>query len=353
MITVIVSPAEDLENDEAIAEAAALVRAGRLVAFPTETVYGLGADATNAAAVELIFDAKGRPSDNPVIVHIADIAMLDKVVDSHDPRVVALGERFWPGPLTLVLKARPAVHATSRGLDTVGVRMPDHPVALALIRAAGVPIAAPSANRSGKPSTTTAHHVWEDLNGRIPLILDGGPCQIGIESTVLDLSGPEPQILRPGAVSAAQIAEVLGTPLVEPSEDALVKSPGTLHPHYRPTAPVIVIAPAVSDKAAVALIERIHRFIDEDDVIGYITIGTRPEPGLARAPFLEVVPAGHGLARDLYGLLRDLDSRKVAVILVDGPDPAEAVWDRLRRASWRVVASDAEVEDFSQGWSLP
>lgn len=344
MRTRVLTPGPDLEHDPAVAEAAALLRTGGLAAFPTETVYGLGADATNREAVEEIFYVKGRPADNPVIVHIADLAMLETVAASGDPRVARLAASFWPGPLTLVLPAKEAVRPACRGLDTVGVRMPDHPVALALLRAAGVPVAAPSANRSGRPSPTTAQHVLDDLGGRIPLILDGGPCRIGIESTVLDLSTPALQVLRPGHVSAEAIAETLGAPLSPATEEALWRSPGTHHPHYRPQAPVIVLGPGLSDAVVARLIARLIALLDGR--LGYVATGTRNP---VRAPSLEIIHTGQGLASGLYASLRELDLRGVAAILVEAPPHGEAVWDRLRRAAWRVITTDAEADSFDLG----
>lgn len=202
---------------EAIAEAAKLLRQGELIAFPTETVYGLGADARNSAAVEAIFSAKGRPSDNPLIVHIAEMGMLNGLVERVDPVSRRLAEAFWPGPLTLVLPLLQGVLAPSvtAGLDTVGIRMPDHPVALALITAAGCPVAAPSANRSGRPSPTLARHVEEDLGGRIAGLLDGGPTGVGLESTVAMVSADgRVHVLRPGGITPRQLEEASGCPVL-------------------------------------------------------------------------------------------------------------------------------------------
>ena len=202
----------------AIQEGARRLRAGEIVAFPTETVYGLGANGLNADAVRRIFEAKERPCDNPLILHIADVEALDRLTARVNPRARALMERFWPGPLTLILpKAACVPYETTGGLETVAVRMPAHPVALALIRAADCPIAAPSANRSGRPSPTQADHVLEDLNGRIPLILDGGSSRVGVESTVLDLTGGTPVVLRPGGVTTEMLLPYLPDLQVDPA----------------------------------------------------------------------------------------------------------------------------------------
>ncbi len=227
-------------TDEAIRYAAALLKKGELVAFPTETVYGLGADALNRQAVLSIFTAKERPADNPLIVHISERANLAPLCYPNE-KAVRLMDAFWPGPLTLLMKKTAAVpNVTTAGLDTVAVRMPSHPVARALLDACGCPIAAPSANRSGRPSPTKASHVMEDMAGRIPLILDGGACDVGLESTVVDMTGEIPLVLRPGGVTPEMLAEVSGpvetarsilAPLA-PGENA--PSPGMRHRHYAP-----------------------------------------------------------------------------------------------------------------------
>lgn len=218
-----------------------------MVAFPTETVYGLGAVATNEEAVKKIFEAKGRPSDNPLIVHIGTIEEVSAYVEEIPEKAKKLMERFWPGPLTLILKAKPGVLAknVTAGLSTVGIRMPDHEVALGLLRTLKKPLAAPSANRSGKPSPTKAEHVYEDLQGRIPLILDGGTTGIGIESTVLDVTVNPPVILRPGGVTKemleAEIGEVIEPTPKEQQLESAPKAPGMKYTHYAPEAPVYLI----------------------------------------------------------------------------------------------------------------
>ena len=230
-----------------IAEAGGLLAAGQVVAIPTETVYGLAANALDGDAVLRIFEAKGRPQDNPLIVHISALEQLEDLAEELSPAVYQMAEHFWPGPLTMVVKKKAVIpDRTSAGLDTVGIRMPSHPVARAIIDAAGVPLAAPSANTSGKPSPTTARDVLDDMNGKIPAIVDGGACSVGVESTVVDMTGDWPQILRPGAITEEMIAEAMGAASTDRatleglSDDAKVRSPGMKYRHYAPKAPVIL-----------------------------------------------------------------------------------------------------------------
>ena len=235
-------------NQESIQLASELLHEGQLVAFPTETVYGLGADATNAEAVLSIFKAKGRPADNPLIVHIYEIAQMDRLCAVPD-EAIPLMEAFWPGPLTMLFNKYPLIpDEVTAGLSTVAVRMPSHPVAAALLRACGLPVAAPSANSSGKPSPTLASHVMEDMHGKIPLILDGGPCEVGVESTVLDLCHGTPTILRPGGITREMLESVLHAPValagsilrpLKADEKAL--SPGMRYKHYAPKATVTLV----------------------------------------------------------------------------------------------------------------
>lgn len=251
-------------TEEDIEKAADIIRGGGLVAFPTETVYGLGANGMDAVASAKIYAAKGRPSDNPMIVHIADRSQLSGLTDEVTADMKTLMDAFWPGPMTMVVKARPEVpKVTTGGLDTVAIRMPDHPVALALIAAAGVPVAAPSANASGRPSPTTGMHVMDDLSGRIDAVIMGDECQIGIESTVIDMTSDVPMILRPGKITAEDFAGVLGKAVeLDPAllkkpklmtcltdQDGLAevadqnfkpKSPGQKYTHYAPKAEMII-----------------------------------------------------------------------------------------------------------------
>lgn len=223
--------------------AARFIRAGRVVAFPTETVYGLGADATNESAVQEIFEAKRRPVDNPLIVHIADMTDVEKAVTSVPDHARRLMDLFFPGPLTLVLPRNPHIpEIVSAGLPTIGIRMPDHPTALAFIRACRVPVAAPSANVSGRPSPTTWESVQEDLDGRIACILKDDPTHVGLESTVVDCTGEHPIVLRTGGVTIDQMREVVpGTVMSGSGDSALRRSPGTRHRHYSPVARVVIV----------------------------------------------------------------------------------------------------------------
>lgn len=236
-------------SPETLARAGELIRSGELVGFPTETVYGLGANAMDADAVRRIFEAKGRPGDNPLIVHISAIDQLEPLIAVEpSPMARALMDAYWPGPMTLIFPKSDLVPmAVTAGLDTVAVRFPAHPAAKALIDAARRPIAAPSANRSGRPSPTTAAHVFEDMDGRIPLILDGGPCDVGLESTVIDVTGVEPRILRPGGVTREMIAGVCGSAGVDPAvmrplkEGERPRSPGMKYRHYAPSGELTIV----------------------------------------------------------------------------------------------------------------
>ncbi|VUX47552.1 Threonylcarbamoyl-AMP synthase [Candidatus Defluviicoccus seviourii] len=325
-----------------LAEACRLLRSGTLVAFPTETVYGLGADATSDAAVARIFAAKERPRFNPLIVHFATVADAEAEVEL-DARARMLAEAFWPGPLTLVLKRRPSSRLSllvSAGLDTVAIRAPDHTVAQALIRAAGVPIAAPSANRFGHVSPTTAAHVADSLGGRVELILDGGPCRCGIESTILDLSGAEATVLRPGAVTAEALANVLGVTLgsARANDPRLPPpAPGMLRRHYAPGRPLRLNASAA--------------------LPGEALIGFGPEApadclNLSRPSDLEEAAA------NLFATLRALDRPEVAAIAVM-PIPEQglgrAINDRLTRAAAtdEPVPPDPDPFDHDRGPALP
>ncbi|MFN4218128.1 MAG: L-threonylcarbamoyladenylate synthase [Candidatus Bipolaricaulia bacterium] len=264
---------EILSADEAALEQAAqIIRSGGLVAFPTETVYGLGADALNENAVRKIFIAKDRPPDDPVIVHIAHVHQLALLARHIPQKVWDLTGRFWPGPLTLVLPKTERVPAvTTGGLGTIAVRAPAHPVAKRLIELSGCPIAAPSANRFGRPSPTTAQHVLEDLDGRIDLILDGGPTPIGVESTVLDLTQDPPMILRPGGVTLEALQEILGEVrlLSSSASEAAKRSPGTRWRHYAPKAKLILAEPAELEKIVTTLLQGGKR-------VGLMIVGPHP-----------------------------------------------------------------------------
>ena len=236
------------EDESAIKTAADLILQGEVVGMPTETVYGLAANALNGDAVAKIFRAKGRPQDNPLIVHIADFEQIYDLCPAVPPQAKLLAEAFWPGPLTMIVPKGDCIpNEVSCGLETVGIRLPSHPLARDLIRAAGVPLAAPSANTSGRPSTTTAEHVLRDMDGKIAAILDGGPCGVGVESTVVTLALDKPRLLRPGGITLEQLETVLGEVEVDRAlfekigDDVKVSAPGMKYRHYAPKAPVTVV----------------------------------------------------------------------------------------------------------------
>ena len=327
---------------EAIAQAAAVIRSGGLVAFPTETVYGLGANALDERAVESIFRAKDRPAYDPLIVHLAEVGALEIVAACVPDTARELAAAFWPGPLTLVLPRHPRVPLqVTAGGDTVAVRVPSHRVAGALIAAAGVPIAAPSANRFGRISPTCADHVLADLEGRIDLILDGGYTTVGLESTVISLVGCTPTILRPGAVSYEALSEVLGQvliaqPAIEVAENLL--SPGTSAKHYAPRAQVVLYRGERS-----RVLEAMRR-----DALAYVAEGERvglllADEDDAGVPDLPVIVQGVGslasldeIARQLYSALRALDGAGVTLILArdfGAEGLGLAIRDRLTRAA--------------------
>jgi L-threonylcarbamoyladenylate synthase len=305
--------------DEKIKEAAEVIRRGGLVAFPTETVYGLGANALSAKAVRRIFEAKGRPIDNPIIVHIADKKQLERVARDVPPIAKKLMERFWPGPLTFVLKKKNLVpKEVTAGLETIAVRMPANEIALRLIKEAGVPIAAPSANLSGKPSPTTAKHVFDDLNGKIDCILDGGRTKIGVESTVLDVTTTPPTLLRPGGVGKEQIEELIGRIVVPIRMHSDVpKSPGTKYRHYAPHAKIIIC------KNEEEIAEKLCYLRKNKVKTAILRFNENPEK----------------TAKNLFALLRKFDSQGVEVILCEPIEKIKkegiglAVIDRLKRAA--------------------
>lgn len=334
-----------------IARAADVIRRGGLVAFPTETVYGLGADALNASAVRRIFEAKGRPPNDPIIVHVASVEDLSRVAREVPPVARRLAETFWPGPLTLVLPRGEAVPlVVTAGRDTVAVRCPAHPVALALIRASGTPIAAPSANVFGHTSPTTAQHVLDDLNGRVDVILDGGSTPVGVESTVLDLTAEVPTILRPGGVPKEALERVLGQVQVHarPADPrAPLPSPGTLPRHYAPRVPLwLYTGPREAVLAALreearrlrAASWRVALLVTDEDVAAVDEEGVLVRSVGSAADLA-------GMARRLYATLRELEHLQPDVILARDVAPVGlglAVHDRLVRAAERVVSVEEE-----------
>lgn len=332
------------QSSEAITEAAKLLRDGQVVAFPTETVYGLGANALSETAVAKIFEAKGRPQDNPLIVHISKFEQINYLVRSLPDEALILAEKFWPGPLTLVLPASDVVpQIVTAGLKTVGIRMPDHKVALDILNECELPIAAPSANISGRPSPTTAMHVLEDLDGKIPLIVDGGAASVGIESTVLDLSGKIPVILRPGGVTFEKLKEILGNVLIDKSvmnfleDDEIPASPGMKHMHYAPIAQMIVVR-GDCENVKQRIKELSQEYIKQGKKVGVLataeTIGQYSDG-------CEIISVGtrlrpESIAANLFASLRHFDRLLVDVILAEGIDTENeglAVMNRMLRAS--------------------
>lgn len=329
----------DVQTDRpALEEAAAVLRQGGLVVFPTETVYGIGANALDGAAIAGIFAAKGRPQDNPLIVHVTSMEEVADLVTDIPEQAHQLAQRFWPGPLTIILpKSDRIPEAVSAGLDTVAIRMPSHPVARALIRLAGVPVAAPSANLSGSPSPTTAAHCVADLDGRVDSILDGGPCEVGLESTVITLVSPVPRVLRPGAVTVEQLREVLGAVEVDDAVyhkmdgTAPAASPGMKYKHYAPKAEITLVHGDLAAFQAYLL--------------------SRTQPGLYALVFdgeQDRMPDGvhcvaYGGADDpaaqgerLFAALRELDGAGAQQVYARVPDSngiGLAVYNRLVRAA--------------------
>ena len=317
-----------------IEAAALIIRQGGLVAFPTETVYGLGADALNPDAVAKIYEAKGRPSDNPMIVHVARASDIGQLTPFITQDMIKLIDHFWPGPLTMVVKRKDNVPLrTTGGLDTVAVRMPDHLAALELIRLAGVPIAAPSANLSGKPSPTKAAHVKEDLMGKVDAILLGDDCRVGIESTVLDLTGKEPMILRPGVITADNIEAVLERPVLldpslkgKPEDDLVAKAPGMKYKHYAPKAQMLVVEG--SREKVKAEIERLR--IANEKIGNQVGVILFEEKAFVEA------------AHDFFSRLRELDSENVDLILAGALSDTDgvgfAVMNRMfKSAGYNIV----------------
>ncbi|MCA9564713.1 MAG: threonylcarbamoyl-AMP synthase [Myxococcales bacterium] len=307
-------PIDDIEK------AVRLLKKGRLVAFPTETVYGLGADARSQKALTRLFTVKGRPTDHPVIVHLGSPDWISRWAEQ-DPRARALAQEFWPGPLTMILKRKPEVlDAVTGGQPSVGLRMPSHPLALQLLNAFGDGLAAPSANRFGKVSPTTAAHVLSDLGTDVDFVLDGGACQVGLESTIVDLSGEVARVLRPGHITESEIEKVLGR--LEQGETG-TRAPGMLKSHYAPATPTELLTPE-------RVVERLGELEGES-----VAVWSRREPNGA-AFWLEAEADPRDYAQSLYANLRRLDLGGYQRILVEEPPEGEpwlASRDRLRRAT--------------------
>ena len=334
------------ESRDTAAIAAGIIQKGELVAIPTETVYGLGANGLDETAVAKIFKAKGRPQDNPLILHIADATEMERFCHSIPSAAYVLAKTFWPGPLTMVLPARDCVpKCTTAGLPTVAVRCPDNAVTREIIRLSGVPIAAPSANISGKPSTTTAEHVLHDHAGKIAAVVDGGPCRVGVESTIVDLTEERPRLLRPGGITPEQLLEVLGDLIIDKAvttqvdKDAVVKAPGMKYRHYAPQAEVVIVSGSREKAAAY-----IHRhFTPNDRVLCF-------EEELSL--YADCNPLSYGqeaqvetLCTGLFSALRELDDPSISKIYARCPEGggiAYAVQNRLKKAAaFRII--DGEV----------
>lgn len=345
---------ENLDSIE-MDEAGKLIAAGELVAFPTETVYGLGGDALDPEAAHKIYAAKGRPSDNPLIVHIAEYEDMYRVGRNIPPQAKLLADAFWPGPLTMIVEKSDNVpYATTGGMDTVAVRMPNHPVALALIRKSGCLIAAPSANTSGRPSPSKASHVAEDLSGKIAMIIDGGEVSIGIESTIIDLTEKTPMVLRPGYITPKMLSDVLGEEvIIDPGiiaadDTRKPKAPGMKYKHYAPKADMIIVdgqkdavisvinakiakAKEAGKKAAVIATEETKDKYNADIVL---SIGSRSDEDT--------------IAQHLYTILRECDELNVEAIYSESfstPRIGQAIMNRLLKAAGHQVITAVEVGD--------
>ncbi len=323
-------------SDREIDNAVAILRAGGLVAFPTETVYGLGADASNPEAVKRVFAAKGRPHDHPLIVHVADAVQLANWAREFPPAARALARRFWPGPLTLILRRSPRVNElVTGGQDTVALRVPSHPVAQTLLRRFGGGVAAPSANRFGRVSATTAEHVRREFGSAVDCVLDGGAADVGIESTIVDVSGTQPVLLRPGWITVDELEEALDGPLA-PADARSPRAPGTLARHYSPKTPLMMMEADLLLELAASLARQGKR----------VAVLARPAlqplaPGLT---WIAAPQDAAGYAHQLYASLRRLDEAGCDTILVEVP-PQDAAWfairDRLSRAAAGSPAPEA------------
>lgn len=346
METIIKKMDERKLNNEVIETAGNILKNGGLVAFPTETVYGLGADALNEKAAEKIYAAKGRPSDNPLIIHITNMHDLEKIVDIIPEVAVTVAEKYWPGPLTMIFEKSDAVpYGTTGGLDTVAVRMPDHEVARAVIDAGGGFIAAPSANTSGRPSPTKAQHVEEDLSGKIDMIVDGGDVEIGVESTILDMTVTPPMILRPGAITKEMLTELIGEvtvdkALISANSEEAPKAPGMKYRHYAPKAdlsvvegPMALVIPAINQMASQRVSQgyKVGIIGTEETMDKYQygivkSIGTREDEST--------------IANHLYAILREFDTEEVDYIYSESfatGGIGSAIMNRLLKAAGHSV----------------
>lgn len=348
MNTIVRKIAGSPEDESVYEQAAEILRKGGLVAFPTETVYGLGADGMNAEAAAKIYAAKGRPSDNPLILHIADRETLAQITDKIPAKAELLMQTFWPGPLTMIFEKQEAVpYGTTGGLETVAVRMPSHPVARKLIRKSGTPIAAPSANTSGRPSPTRAEHVEEDLNGKIEMLIDGGSVGIGLESTIMDMTVDPPMLLRPGYITREMIEDIIGTIELDPAlmegigEGVKPKAPGMKYRHYAPKAQLTIVEGSL-EKAA----REIDRLAEEKRKQGYQTgiIATEETKMLYRHPeqvkIIGTRQDEETIARHLFAVLREFDESGTEYIFSEAfsqENLGQAIMNRLIKAAGHQI----------------
>ena len=334
-------------DTEIIAEAGEILEKGGLVAFPTETVYGLGANALNEEAARKTYEAKGRPSDNPLIVHIADIQALDEIVEFIPEKAKSIVEKFWPGPLTLIFEKSGVVPlGTTGGLQTVAVRMPEDEIARALIRAGGGYISAPSANTSGRPSPTSAEHVAEDLDGKIDMIIDGGNVEIGVESTIVDMTVEPPMILRPGAITKEMLEEVIGEVAVDrttlsETSDAAPKAPGMKYRHYAPKAQLVIVngAPLEAVKAIRQLAYEQMRRGNQVGIIATSETADLYTNGIVKS--IGTRANENSIAKNLYKVLREFDDEEVAYIFSEAfavEGIGNAIMNRLIKAAGHQIA---------------
>lgn len=349
------------EERKALQVAASFLQKGRLVAFPTETVYGLGANALDPEAVDRIFKVKRRPADNPLIVHVTGLKQAGELVENMPPEAIRLARHFWPGPLTLILPKKKIVpDIVTAGLSSVAVRVPAHPLALKLIRATGFPLAAPSANLSGRPSPTLAEHVVKDLGGQIAAVLDGGSCKIGLESTVLSLLSSPPVLLRPGGISLAKLEETFGGKILDFSRQGEKKddfegaspSPGMKYKHYAPSIPLYLVEGAGPEQGR-RLTALCKNLMAEGHEVGIVSFAesqdlflfqsTSPAVSFTPRPLVEVLSSRkdpRGAAERLFGVLRKMEVSGVDVIVVEGfeeEDIGRAVMNRLRKAATKIM----------------
>lgn len=325
-----------------IRQAAKAIKSKRLVAFPTETVYGLGANALDSNSVKKIFVAKGRPSDNPLIVHISDVADLGILAENIPGMAFDLIDRFWPGPLTLVLKKSKIIpRIVTGGLDTVAVRMPENKIAQAIINESGVPIAAPSANVAGRPSPTTAEHVIEDLSGKISIIIDGGPTKIGIESTVIDLSRKTPVLLRPGSVTLEQLQKTIGKIMIHPiihgkKTRSIHRSPGMKYRHYSPNAKIILIEGSKT-RVNQKITQLLQHYKKQGLKVGILSV----EKNNAKSDMTRFIGTNQNrIAANLFKSFREFDARKIDIILAQGVNRKGlglGIMNRLAKAAYKKI----------------